>query len=65
MFGSLFKKPSVDAKDLETLRESEDALQQRTNRLLRQGLKVVHTPPPLHTPLNASRAIAEALRRSA
>ena len=65
MFSNLFKKPKSEDQSMETLRESEDALQLRMNRMLRQNLKVVFAPPPVHAPVTATRAIAEAIRRSA
>jgi len=64
MFSALFKKPKPDAQATATLRQSEDALQLRMNRMVRQNLRVITTPPPLHAPMTATSAIAKALRQS-
>ena len=62
MFSRLFKKPPVNEPDNTNLVQSEEALQSRVNRMMRQNLKVDWTPPPMHPEMTPARAIAEALR---
>ena len=62
MLTALFKKPTAPPKIDEVFQNSEGALHDRMNRMLRQNLAVVWTPPPMHPPMTAARAIAEALR---
>ena len=64
MFTTLFKKPRVDEHTDEALRQSEEALQQRMNRMMRQNLKVVNTAPPGHVPQGSTWAITKTLRSS-
>ncbi len=64
MFKSFFKKAASDAAEIETLRQSEDALQERLNHMLRQPMRVC-TPVPAVRPTRVNDfVIAQALRRA-
>lgn len=61
MLSSFFKKPEDEAQINENLRHSEQALQDRVNRMLRQSMRVDWTPPPMRPEMTRHRAIHEAL----
>lgn len=64
MLNTLFAKPTRDLEQEHLIKEAEDALHQRTNRLIRQNLKVDFSrPPPKPTP-PSPMAKARALLRN-
>ena len=50
MFQALFAKPKTDKQEAQQMREAEDALDLRMKRMMRQGMPVKYTAPPLHPP---------------
>ena len=62
MLSSFFKKSEAEVQHNVNLKQSEQALQDRVNRMLRQSMPVDWTPPAMHPTMTQPRAIAEALR---
>lgn len=62
MLSSLFKKSEAEVQHNVDLKQAEQALQDRVNRMLRQSMRVDWTPPATHPTMTQPRAIAEALR---